>query len=530
MGDIDELDINPFFKALQTKYVNIFDEAQEKCYVICIPHSQCLQGSKITRKLVETHLLKPSPFFRGQFTTMQSLEQVVLIEEKSDVVSTMKGFPTVAHIKILSEELGYNKDYKPYKMLIISRPLDQNMVLADHAENETNGFNDLHLVMTLKGCTDFLHKHAEFAKSLNALDSELETFNRSYVLLKDFLNEAADRLHNMADTYAEACFKSLKDKKKATMNFHDIIKSCVETYVLGSVHSKLYPVVSERCSQGDRDMLDKCDALRGLSARHLHVPEHFCMPVPSSVQELQKLDTQNTPIEKLYTFKATIDNLTNEVTANLQSRWKSSLPTEDVPCLTSDDLIPILVTVLVEANCKNIQTDLYYVENFYWLAANKDRDSLSYCLVTFKAAVHFLMSSDFKNIHLNDQSTQRLTRKSTSPQTKLLRQDPPQFTMDMPEVPTVTSTSLRTREPAKARLDRELEDINRLLKEATREMGPTKSALTNEKPLTSIFGGAVSFSPTPDKSKSEANKKTEDLGDFLSSLQSDMFSTFGQQS
>lgn len=63
--------------------------------------------------------------------------------------------------------------------------------------------------------------------------------------------------------------------------------------------------------------------------------------------------------------------------------------------LTTDNLIPILVKVLVEAMPVNLECDLYYIENFQWNVSNKDR--LGYCLVTFQAAVQFVKTTESVN-------------------------------------------------------------------------------------------------------------------------------------
>ncbi|WAR01534.1 Y5897-like protein [Mya arenaria] len=362
MTDIDELDINPFYRALQTKFLSAYEEAQERCYMICIPKSSCLEGAAISRKLIETHILRPSPFFKGQFTTLKSDSQLLVVDDNARFISTVE---VKTNIKIVGEELGYNKEYKPYKMLIVARPFDNNLLQFRPSENGASRIEEMPIKFTLDGCRDFLHKHTD---------------------------------------------------------------------------SKLYGVICERCGQEDSALVTKCSRLRGLTPAHLSVPKHFSLPMESAVQEMKTLDKLETPIEKLYCLKSSIDKITEEVNTSVHKSQSSTLTVDEIPCLTSDDLIPILVTVLVGAGCRHVFSDLHYMENFYWLAASRDGDSLNYCFVTFKAAVLYLMDTDFSDLDLKTDRPSPSTREP-----------------DMQG-----SVRYRNSEPLKSRLDRQMDDISRM--------------------------------------------------------------------
>ncbi|XP_033747141.1 putative uncharacterized protein DDB_G0284213 [Pecten maximus] len=124
MTDTDELDINKFFRFLQTSYLDVYEAAQERCYMVCIPQQTSLTNININKKFVETHILRPSPYFQSEFLTLKSSERIVHLEENGKELRTGDGFQCPCKVKILTEELGYNKDYKPFKILVIEKPLD----------------------------------------------------------------------------------------------------------------------------------------------------------------------------------------------------------------------------------------------------------------------------------------------------------------------------------------------------------------------------------------------------------------------
>ncbi|XP_052802594.1 ankyrin repeat domain-containing protein 27-like [Mya arenaria] len=524
MTDIDELDINPFYRALQTKFLSAYEEAQERCYMICIPKSSCLEGAAISRKLIETHILRPSPFFKGQFTTLKSDSQLLVVDDNARFISTVEGFPVKTNIKIVGEELGYNKEYKPYKMLIVARPFDNNLLQFRPSENGASRIEEMPIKFTLDGCRDFLHKHTD-SKLLHDLDQELAKFNKSYVLLKDYLHEASDRLKHLATAFAEKLVRCIKDKKTCSNQLKETVEACVETYVIGRVHGKLYGVICERCGQEDSALVTKCSRLRGLTPAHLSVPKHFSLPMESAVQEMKTLDKLETPIEKLYCLKSSIDKITEEVNTSVHKSQSSTLTVDEIPCLTSDDLIPILVTVLVGAGCRHVFSDLHYMENFYWLAASRDGDSLNYCFVTFKAAVLYLMDTDFSDLDLLASGTgpENSIPKQTSRKTD--RPSPSTREPDMQG-----SVRYRNSEPLKSRLDRQMDDISRMLEQSLASGIQSSDQQQHDIKPISVFGVTSSrSSPSSCDVANQAETKPKDMGDFLASLQDDMFLTSGKQ-
>ncbi|KAL4223066.1 hypothetical protein ACF0H5_016542 [Mactra antiquata] len=525
MSDVDELDVNPFFLALQSKFSSVYEKALKECCLFCIPQSDCLQGAVITDKFVDTHILKPSPFFKGQYHTIRSESQIASIDDNGEHITTLDGFPTKTAIKILNEELGYNKNYQPYKMLIIARPLDQNVLRKRHVSDGTSS-GEFNMEFTVDNCKEFLKSIQDIAKAIQELDEQINKFIKNYILLKDYLDDAAQRLCEISTSVTEKSIRSMKTKGNlSNKKFRDNITAAVETCLIGSVHQKLYPTICSKCNNDDVAMVTKCRNLQGLSTHHLGVPKHFSCPLTSAVVELAHLDGLITPIEKLYCMKTTIDNITEDINKHVRETQPLGLPEEDIPCLTSDELIPILVTVIVQAKCNHIHSDIYYIDNFYWSAANRDRESLSYCLVTFKAAVQYMMTTDFSDIDLkgavqNEISFDKIIESRS----------------DRGAVKMCPESSMKSERevngayiPSSSRFDRQMENISRMLDESTKEMGK-KSNIVKKPIVHSIFGGPVkSVSPLPDEQqKKDKTNKDEDMGDFLSSLNNE-FLSFGKQ-
>ena len=75
MAEDDEdylLDVqhNALFRALQTQHHKVWQQAQENCWLVCIPKPSISNHIKLARDVVYRHVLRPSPIFKGQYLTL----------------------------------------------------------------------------------------------------------------------------------------------------------------------------------------------------------------------------------------------------------------------------------------------------------------------------------------------------------------------------------------------------------------------------------------------------------------------------
>ncbi|XP_050408484.1 putative uncharacterized protein DDB_G0284213 [Patella vulgata] len=520
--DVDELDVNPFFRALQTTYLDLYEKAQEKCHVICVPQKSSLVGVAINQKLIETHILKPSPYFKGQFLTIHSAgNKTVVLDENGQIIKTLQGFSGEKKVKVLSEELAYNKTYEHYKILIIESPLDSKVV--SNLNTKETALNDLlKPKSTFIESKFFLQSFKEYTKTILQLDKSLTEFNEHYMVLSDYLSDAGDRIQAMITETVEKCLKCSKHKIQSDGRFKDVLRGAVESYILGMVHYKIFGVICDKKKKEDKDLLVKCHQLDGITPVQLRVNKQFSCPLPSAVVELARLDSLCTPCEKLTCLKSTIDNIADEIEAVLSKNKQKeiSLEKQEMPCLTSDDLIPILVTVIAQAKCTHLESDIYYMENFNWHSTIKDMDSFSYCLVTFKAAVQFMQTTNFD--YLQHQSKVKKEISINELMAKVKISSPSTST-------TATTTSLSDENNKSLRIDRQLDKISNFLQ--VNEAKNTTFTSSEEKKFKSIFNEPPKrYSPHSTMMNGGESSDQNPLGDFLSSLQDDMFDQpFGKQ-
>ncbi|GFR99600.1 ankyrin repeat domain-containing protein 27 [Elysia marginata] len=381
-SEVDELEINPFYNALQTKYIDMYERAQECCYTLCVPQSQSLNPRLISPCFVETHILRSSPYFKGQYmTTHSSNSKTLKLSDDNQYFSTLQGFSEERNIKVLSEELAYNKDYKQYKVLIIERPFDpkfEKIPDADPSENK----QQMHTPkISVTECRNFLMHFTEFRQELLRLDDSIDYFCRHYMVLPDYLDDAVARLEDISSLALADIVKNLKSSLSSDSRFIEILAGSLESYMMDAVYYKVFPVIRQRFSTDDQLLLSKCHKLNKVNPQEIGVKEEFSCPLPVAVVELANLGTLQTPREKLACLKSTADNVTEGIEVAIQERNRNLFGDlekgdTDGPCITSDDLIPILVSIISRAKCCHLPSDLFYIENFMWNSTDKDRDDL----------------------------------------------------------------------------------------------------------------------------------------------------------
>ncbi|XP_033113528.1 uncharacterized protein LOC117114094 [Anneissia japonica] len=513
MGDHEDLDYNPLYKALQTKYWEKFSKAQENCYLICIPQAASLAGVIINQAFVDTHVLKPSPMLKDHYISTDKTESKTIIVDE-DFVLVTEGFKNKGRIKVLSEELGYNKDYKPFKILIVQKPLEG----AVKGRRGSAGLSDDFLIPRNsydENCR-LLSMFPEHQQQLKQLDESIKQFNSNYLIVKGYLNHAAEKLQELTQQHTETILANNKYVRlQSDTRLGDVLSIAVESYVTGGVHSKLFAAVCLECQEKDKILASKIQQLQHVSAEDLGISEHFCCSLPAGVVELARLDGINSPREKLVCLKTTLDVINEEVTAHLN---ENLAPGETPLCLTSDELIPLVVTLVAKGKCNRLASNLYYIEHFNWIKSKTD--DLGFSLVTFNAVKEYILTTDFS--------------KTASPKPKLKKE------MSIKELMIAQktlnevgpSTSLGPSMPART-LEKQLENISKMMEN-------TKVTPNSRVAMRSLFEGSdvpdpafKSSGPPPDiipiSDQKNQGSQANNLGDFLSTLQNDVFGTsFGK--
>ncbi|PVD32732.1 hypothetical protein C0Q70_08177 [Pomacea canaliculata] len=433
------------------------------------------------------------------------------------------------------------KEYKQHKIFILEQPLDPKFKKQCSQEGK-----DYHKLLpshaSLTEFKEFLQSLPQCTKVLEKLDQGIQLFNSNYMILTDYLNDAVTRLTNLCEEGIKDCLHKLDHKLTSDIKFKDILTAAVESYVMGGVHQKVFRVLCQHHLEEDKHLSAKiCQQVCDVTPQDLKVSPDFICPLPNAVRAMLELENLTTPLEKLTCLKSVIDNITAGITNHVAQKktLHLAISTEE-PCLTSDDLIPLLVSVIAQASmespssCQHLHSNISYMENFTLASTTKDRDELSYCLVTFRAAVQFIASSDFSE---NSRKKQNGVKKLTMAKQSMSVSDgdasskngisSPGHVLSSKRDSPVTISHSTTPPPTipSGRQDRQRSRVSKVLQESSAISSPEQEGSE----MKSIFGGKHSVPILVNEGRPQTQTPVQ-LGDFLSALQDDLCDqTFGKQ-
>lgn len=493
----DDLESNPFFNELQTKYAAKYKEAQKHLWLICVPVLRSLKGVIITKEFVDFHVLRPSPFFKSHYVTTDENNSVCIEMEDS----TLKTPSNV--IRILMEETAYNEHYKPYKVLIIEKPLScssKNNDEADTDEKSRKGY-----ILSLKECTIFLESLPGCSRRLELLDKKLHAFNSSYMVLPHYLQDAVIKLQNIRHWAVEEIQQAVSYSSPHRFTKAEL-SIALENYIMCNVHDKLFPVIKKHCLEEDKKLTKKLLSLyeASITPDQLGVGETFCCQTPSAVVELASLNSRCSPAEKLHCLMTTLELLNQDVEKYLSETCFVVSSNKDLPHLTSDDLIPLLVNVIIQARPQYFVSNLYYIQNFCWEMSSVDK--FSFGLVTFQAAKEFVMSNEF---NFPEPSTRKVKK-------ELSLEELMEATVEIHNNAKFSSENKPTSNQTP--IDHQLENVTKMIEASTRDLQDK----THFKDTLNSRDKHI---------RPKQVKQEENLGDFITSLRlKSLGLTYGKQS
>ena len=204
---MEDLGVNPFFIAMQKGFTGLKQRAAEQEWVICVPQSASLSAVVLpTADVLKAHILRPSPFFLGQFQTMTGIdvelregrlhlalppdEKRSPVGEALDAGAEEEAARAAAaasprttldreSVQVLSDDLAYTADYRAFRTMTIERPLVGPCVEPAAADSRSDVGEDFSLALW----SEFIRGDERHAEAVAHLDGFVRNFNDRYTLV-----------------------------------------------------------------------------------------------------------------------------------------------------------------------------------------------------------------------------------------------------------------------------------------------------------------------------------------------------------
>ncbi|KAG0264570.1 hypothetical protein BG011_006556 [Mortierella polycephala] len=205
--------------------------------VICVPRERSLGGLVFHKTFVDTHILTPSPYYRGQYLTPD--HKVVEIDK--EYVREISGFAHPRSVQILSEETVYNgSSQKSTRVLILERPLEGDGVVRTRPTDSPV----MPTTRILASDMAFLESFPELGRALRDFNSLCQEFENTYVYIRGFAAYTLDKLRLIYEkAYRDCVGDSVKLQKMLMQGVQaeqDCFAELMENIVLGKLYKKLF--------------------------------------------------------------------------------------------------------------------------------------------------------------------------------------------------------------------------------------------------------------------------------------------------
>eukprot|EP01126_Amoeba_proteus_P031850 TRINITY_DN3116_c0_g2_i5.p1 TRINITY_DN3116_c0_g2~~TRINITY_DN3116_c0_g2_i5.p1 ORF type:complete len:337 (-),score=76.24 TRINITY_DN3116_c0_g2_i5:291-1301(-) len=254
---------------------------------------------------------------------------------------------------------------------------------------------------------------------LRKIDTYIQDFESSYVLVRGFEDDAREKISKLVETAweqllcANIFFRKMQDNPKQLRD----ISLIIESYVMERLHKMIFHGLKELRVQEDEIFYQLISSHRRGQTTHSYFgvrPDFsdFFFGKPASV--LSQLDSCGTPLQMLFVFMNCMELLLSEgerVQKGKKGGGGGGGGGDTV--ITTDDMIPILGYVITLSDYRFYETTLYYVENFIFTDISTTK--FGFNLTSFKASIMFLKEKEKEMLQKLDAGFKATKRTSSIP-------------------------------------------------------------------------------------------------------------------
>ncbi|XP_050459915.1 ankyrin repeat domain-containing protein 27-like isoform X1 [Cataglyphis hispanica] len=386
----EDLAENRFLHELRNEYKTTFQRIVQEGWIICVPRTGSFSNRELREDEVNAHILIPKQdFSAARFDSLNGRE-VLLV----DRVLTVKYDDSEQNsTRLLFEEIFYSKDLHKYCIWCIEQPLDANMCVSDNCVNVITSFQEAVHFLQVELLDKQLHDNFETKiKDFLYVNKNLE--RKSMQVQRDLVHELyTDCLKMLLEN------TSLKEKVSGSKQYYWNIRVSLETYILYALREVLLRSLSTCTAVEDAYLNKIIRNLDGILLSDLRIRSDLEPRVRGGKMELSRLDCYVTVLGKIECLRRTV---------NYVSRGTSSV--------SSDDLLPILVFLVINVGLSNWMAQLFFMRQFR-LSTNSayEADETCFLITSLEAAIEHIKSGvicEGEKYAINSNKNSQLTDKS----------------------------------------------------------------------------------------------------------------------
>lgn len=367
-GYDEDLSENRFLRALRDEHGAMFQRVIQEGWIVCIPRSDSFASRRLQEDEVNAHILVPEQDLSVvRFNSLSGRE--ILLEDR--VLHVKYDDEERYFSRLLFEEIFYSDDLRKYRVWCIERPLEASMYVSD---------NCVSVITNLQEAVNFLQ--AELPDKLLCDDFETKIKDFLYVnknLEPKSLQAQRDLVHELYADCLEMLMENaaLREKAPGSKQYQWNIRVSLETYILYSLRDVLLKSLSACTAVEDANLNKIIRNLNGLQLSNLRVRSDLQSRVHGGKIELSRLDCFVTVLGKIECLRRTVNYVSRGTTSSV----------------TSDDLLPVLVFLIVNASLSNWTAQLYFMRHFRLSTSSTyEVDEIGFLITSLEAAIVHIKS------------------------------------------------------------------------------------------------------------------------------------------
>nr|XP_054769582.1 ankyrin repeat domain-containing protein 27-like [Lytechinus pictus] len=224
---------------------------------------------------------------------------------------------------------------------------------------------------------------------MQTIQRDLEKNTRKQVPL---LTVIVGQIIDATSTLFTKCIQiALKDVVLRTMQKNaghmDNLKIAMETYIMNGIYTKVFKAVSQFYAVEDANLNKITRNLSELQVKDVGVRLEFTTNVPRARREMSTINKFSTPLGKMQCLRRTVLAIT-------QQGFRGKI-NDGARAMSSDDLLPLLVFLVVKSDIPNWLATLSYMQNF--CLSNFAGGEFGFYMASIEAAVEHVKSGAMSN-------------------------------------------------------------------------------------------------------------------------------------
>ncbi|XP_076064456.1 uncharacterized protein LOC143038799 [Oratosquilla oratoria] len=392
------LNRNSFYNYLRENHeIDLLNWCEPR-WLVCVPQEASLKNIPVSTFFVEAHTLYQHTNSNSQYCSQlfgNSLIYEITGEDPRAIISYSDKDAEVLITKatIITEYLITVED-KIVHILLLDRPLE---TCIDGDDSTVNHYltSSVTSAAQAKGFLFHFRAHETPLKDLNeeAQDALEE------IVPSDDVTNIQNVVHDIILNAWTKLIKKHSPSLQANPDFQDLLFRALDYYVMEKCHQVLWWQICERCQTVDQIVKARLTHLHTaqLSPLQLGVPAHYYTPLPAAVVELASLSGRESPIGRLQCVSTTIDLIkaqAKEARVVLHA-YKNQ---DDYPSLelSEAELVALLTTVVVQAQCSHLVANIYYMTHFVFSINEEHPLWKSLCLL--RSSLEHIMKLDVASL------------------------------------------------------------------------------------------------------------------------------------